>query len=126
VAPVSFEQVLSNKLHSTLVIRPIASKKISTALLLSKLTKPTKPLQQPSLADASDVKSKIVTLLHTINSVTASHTMLGNNYITVQGMREKKCILTAYQEKFGREYPESIVTRKKVSFLMIHPFIAPA
>jgi hypothetical protein len=28
-------------------------------------------------------------------------------------MRKKKCILTAYQEKFVSEYPESIVTRKK-------------
>ncbi len=113
VAPVSFEQVLSNKLRSTLVIRPIASKKVLTALLLSKLAKPTKPLQQPSLADTSDVKSKIVTLLHTSNSVTASHTMSSNNSIIVQGRRKKKCILTAYQEKFGSEYPELIVTRKK-------------
>jgi hypothetical protein len=113
VAPVSFEQVLSNKLHSTLVTRPIASKKVSTALLSSKLAKPTKPLQQPSHADASDVKSKIVTLLHTSNSVSASHTMLSNNSIIFQGTCKKKCILTAYQEKFGSEYPELIVTRKK-------------
>ncbi len=28
-------------------------------------------------------------------------------------MHEKKCILTAYQEKIGAEYPELIVTRKK-------------
>jgi hypothetical protein len=105
VAPVSFDQVLSNKLHSTLVIRPIASKKVLAA--------PTKPLQQPSRADASDVKSKIVTLLHTRNSVTASHTMLSNNSIIIQGTREKKRILMAYQEKFGSEYPESVVTRKK-------------
>jgi hypothetical protein len=39
--------------------------------------------------------------------------MLSNNSIIVQGMREKKCILTDYQEKFGSEYPELIVTRKK-------------
>ncbi len=113
VAPVSFEQVLSNKLHSTLVIQPITSKKVSTALLLSKLAKPTKPLQQPSLTDASDVKSKIVTLLHTSNSVTASHDMSSNNSIIIQGTRKKKRILTDYQEKIGLEYPESIVTRKK-------------
>jgi hypothetical protein len=110
VAPVSFEQVLSNKLRITLVILPIASKKVSTALLLSKLAKPTNTLQEPSLADASDVKSKIVTLLHTSNSVTASHTMPSNNNIIVQGTRKKKHILMAYQEKFGSEYPESIVT----------------
>jgi hypothetical protein len=101
VAPVSFKQVLRNKLHSTLVIRPITSKKVSTALLLSKLAKPTEPLHQPSLADASDVKSKIATLLHTSVSVTASHTMSSNNSIIVQVMRNKKRILTAYQKKMA-------------------------
>jgi hypothetical protein len=113
VAPVSFEQVLSNKIHSTLVIGPIASKKVSTALLLSKLAKPTKPLQQPSLADVSDVKSKTVNLLHTSNSVTASHTMSSDNSIIVQDTRKKKRILMAYQDEFGSEYPVLIVTRKK-------------
>jgi hypothetical protein len=113
VAPVSFEQVLSNKLHSTLVIQPIASKKVSTASLLSKLAKPTEPLHQSSHTDASDVKFKKVTLLHTSNSVTASHDMSSNNSIIVQGTREKKRILMDYQEKFGSEYPELIVTRKK-------------
>ncbi len=39
--------------------------------------------------------------------------MLSNNSIIVKGTREKKRILTAYQEKFGSKYPESIVTRKK-------------
>jgi hypothetical protein len=113
VAPVSFEQVLSNKLHSTLVIQPSTSKKVSAALLSSKLAKPTKPLHQPSLADASDVKSKIATLLHTSNSVTASHTMSRNNSIIVQGTCKKKHILMAYQERFGSEYPELNITRKK-------------
>ncbi len=89
MAPVSFEQVLSDKLHSTL-IRPTASKKVLTALLLSKLAKPTEPLHQPSHTDASDVKSKIVTLLHTCNSVTASHDMSSNNSIIVQGTRKKE------------------------------------
>jgi hypothetical protein len=111
-APVSFEQVLINKLHSTLLIQPIAFKKVSTVLLLSQLAKPTKPLHQPSLSDASDVKSKIVALLYTSNSVTASHTMSSNNSIIIQGTHKKKRILTAYQDKFGSEYPESVVTRK--------------
>ncbi len=92
---------------------PIVSKKVSTALLSSKLAKPTKPLHQPSLSDVSDVTSKIVALLHTSNSVTVSHTMSSNNSIIVQGTRETKCILTAYQDKFGSEYPKLIVTRKK-------------
>ncbi len=85
-----------------------AYKKVLTALLLSKLAKPTKPLHQPSLSHASDVKSKIVALLHTSDSVTASHTMLSNNSIIVQGSRKKKCILMAYQDEFGSEYVDSL------------------
>ncbi len=126
VVPVSFKQALSGKLNSTLVIWPIASKKVSTALLPSKLAKPTKPLHQSSLSDASDVKPKIVALINTSNSVTASHTMLSNNSIIVQDTCKKKCLLTAYQDKFGSEYPESIKTRKKVRSLTIHSYVVPA
>jgi hypothetical protein len=39
--------------------------------------------------------------------------MLSNNSIIVQGIRKRKRILTAYQDKFGSEYPELIQTRKK-------------
>jgi hypothetical protein len=39
--------------------------------------------------------------------------MLRNNSIIVQGMNEKKRNLMAYQDKFGSEHPESIITRKK-------------
>jgi hypothetical protein len=39
--------------------------------------------------------------------------MSSNSSIIVQGMREKKHILTAYQDEFGSEYPELIVTRQK-------------
>ncbi len=39
--------------------------------------------------------------------------MSSNNFIIVKGTCEQKCILTAYQEKFGSEYPELMVTRKK-------------
>jgi hypothetical protein len=113
VAPVSFDQVLSNKLNSTLVIQPTASNKVSIALFLSKLDKLTKQLHQPSVSDASDVKLNIVALLHTSDSVTASHTMSSNNSIIVQGTLKKKPILMAYQDKFGSECPEPIVTRKK-------------
>ncbi len=77
------------------------------------LAKPAEPLHQPSSTAASDVNPKIVTLLHTSNSVTASHDMLSNNSIIVKSTHEKKRILTAYQEKFGSEYPESIITREK-------------
>jgi hypothetical protein len=94
------------------MIRPIA-KKVSTALLFSKLAEPTKSLHQSSHTGASDKKFKIVTLPHNSNSVTASHDMSSNNSIIVQGTHKKKCTLMDYQEKLGSEYPESVVTKKK-------------
>ena len=102
MAPVSFEQVLRNKLHNTLVIQPTASKKILTALLSPKLAIPAEPLHQPSHTDVSDVKSKIVALFHTSYSVTASQDMSSNNSIIVQGTREKKRILMDYQENLSQ------------------------
>ncbi len=39
--------------------------------------------------------------------------MSSNNSIIVNGMREKKHILIAYQKKISSEYSELIVTRKK-------------
>ncbi len=39
--------------------------------------------------------------------------MSNNHSIFVKGTCEKKRILTSYQEQFGSEYPESILTRKK-------------
>jgi hypothetical protein len=35
--------------------------------------------------------------------------------IIIQGTKEKKRILSDYQEKFGANYPDSIITQKKVS-----------
>jgi hypothetical protein len=33
--------------------------------------------------------------------------------IIIQGTKEKKHILSAYQEKYGSNYPDSIISRKK-------------
>ena len=33
--------------------------------------------------------------------------------IIIWGTKEKKCILSAYQEKFGSNYPDSIITQKR-------------
>jgi hypothetical protein len=77
------------------------------------LVKSAEPLHQPSPTDASDINFKIVTILHMIDSVTASHDMSSENSTIIKGTREKKHILTAYQKENGSECPELIVTRKK-------------
>jgi hypothetical protein len=63
-APFSFKQVLSDKLHSTLVIKPVGSNKIAHALHSLVLSSPTKSIfHHSTLTDASDPKSKIANLL---------------------------------------------------------------
>ena len=37
--------------------------------------------------------------------------------IIIRGTKEKKRILSDYQDKFGSNYPDSIITQKKVSHL---------
>ena len=45
-----------------------------------------------------------------------------NNYeIIVQGTKQKCLILQEYKEKFGTEYPDSIITKKKGKHSSINP-----
>ncbi len=53
VVTFSFKQVLSDKLHSTLVIKPVSSKKISHAQQCSMLSNPTDSTRSPTAAETS-------------------------------------------------------------------------
>ena len=114
---ISFDQALSNKLHSSLVLRPPASKKIPNASVPSKLHsrfEPTHPTATPLR-----VLSQIALLLRNKDPESVNQAIPTNDPIIVQGMRDKKCILQDYQKKIGKDSNNSIVTSKKVSFLMI-------
>ncbi len=63
VAPVSFEQVLSDKLHITLVIKPVGSKMITHAMHSLMLSNPTESICHLTPAETSGPKSKITSLL---------------------------------------------------------------
>jgi hypothetical protein len=96
-----FEQVLSNKLHSTLVIKPVSSKKISHAQQSLTLSDSTESTHHPTAVEASDPKSNFTSLLHNSGKGTDICASSDNNII-VQGMKEKKFILLAYQKKWSR------------------------
>ena len=109
---VSFEQVLSNKLHNSLVIPSIVSKKqpiisgpskSSTVTLSSKST----PL------DVTDLQYGA--LLRGIEANSSSSTSASTciEPIIQTGTKEKKRILDAYQARYGSECSDSIVTKKK-------------
>ncbi len=89
------------------MIKPVACKKVSHAQrssILSNLTEFTYHVSGPKL--------KIASLLCN-NDVRTDTPALPDNSIIVQGMNEKNCILSAYQDKFGAGHPDSIITGKK-------------
>jgi len=119
-APASFDQVLSDKLHSTLVIRPAASKKIIVELLICKDS--SSALPPSTSADRSSLIRPVVKKIQR-DSIPPGTTTNPENVNTVaippqdpiiiRGTKEKKRILSDYQDKFGSNYPDSIITRKK-------------
>jgi hypothetical protein len=93
------------------VIKPVSSKKISHAQQSLALSNPNESTCHPTTVETSDPKSKIASLL--CNSGTGTDICASSeNSIIVQCMKEKKCILLAYKEKFGVGHPESIITKK--------------
>jgi hypothetical protein len=106
---ISFEQVLSDKLHSTLVIKPVACKNTLHAQQSSMSSNPTESMYHPTLGDVLDPKLKIASLLCN-NDVRTDTPASPKNSIIIQGMKEKKRILSAYQDEFGAGHPDSIIT----------------
>ncbi len=107
----SFEQVLSNKLHCTLVIKPAASKKVLRVTGSSALINPRQSMRHFTPDKTPDAKMQVASLLcdnekRTDDSVKKNHHPPGS-------MKEKKHILPAYQDKFREGHPDSIITKKK-------------
>jgi hypothetical protein len=94
------------------VIKPVACKKISHAQQSSTLSNPTESTYHPTPGYLSDPKLKIASLLCN-NGVRTDTPASPNNSIIIQSMKEKKHILSTYQDEFGGGHPESIITRKK-------------
>ena len=111
---ISFDQALSDKLHSSLVLRPTASQKASNAPSRSKSHNTAKSNEPIPTTTSSGVKSQIASLLSTKDSESVDQTTsTTNDPIIVQGTRDKKRILDDYQKKYGKDCDDSIVVRKK-------------
>ena len=108
---ISFEQALSNKLHSSLVIPSIVSKKqptksgSSTSSTLTLSSKSTLPVvaESQSITPYCDTKDNSLSLPIPIQIEPNIHL----------GIIEKNTILDKYQSTYGSDYPDSIVTKKK-------------
>ena len=116
---ISFDQALSNKLHSSLVIWPLASKKIPNVSVPSKLPVTADSNQSLPTAIPLSIKSQIALLLSNSEPDSVNRAIPLNGPIIVHGMHNKKRILADYQDKFGKNSTALIATRKKVRSLMI-------
>jgi hypothetical protein len=85
----SFEQVFSDKLHSTLVIKLFASKKISHVTGSPMLTNPRESTCHLIPDETPDPKLQVTSLFHD-NETRTDASATANNSIILQGMKEKK------------------------------------
>ena len=111
---ISFDQALSDKLHSSLVLRPTAPQKACNAPSRLKSHNTAKSNKPTPTTTSSGFKSQIASLLSTKDSESVDQTTsTTNDPIIVQGTRDKKRILDDYQKKYGKDCDDSIVVRKK-------------
>ena len=99
---ISFDQALSNKLHSSLVLRPSASQKIPNASAHSKshvMADSNKPIPT---ATPSKVKSQIALLLSNKDPESDNQAIPINDPIIVQGMRDKNASLSITRKNLVR------------------------
>ncbi len=108
-----FDQALSNKLHSSLVLQPTASQKIQNPPARSKSHDIAKSNKPTPTTTSLGVKSQIALRLSTKDSELVNQATSINDPIIVQGTRDKKRILDDYQKKYGKDSNDSIVVRKK-------------
>jgi hypothetical protein len=113
---ISFEQALSNKLHSSLVISSIVSRKQPTTSGSS--TSSTLTFSSKSILPAV-TEPQCGTSFRNIKENLSSLPTLTQIEPNIQlGTIEKNSILDKYQAQYGPDYPDSIVTKKKVRLLM--------
>ncbi len=112
----TFDRNVSNKIHKNLVTRRHSSKDktgFQAHLPMSESTKLIRPLPTNDIIVAvmnakTDSSSRVTT-------IPAIPQEAHDDVTIVSGTREKRRILKAYETKFGTGFPDSTITRKKVS-----------
>ena len=87
---ISFNQALSNKLHSSLVLRPSASQKIPNPPARSKLHVIANSSEPIPTTTPLGIKSQITRLLTNKDPESVNQATTINDPIIVQGTRDKK------------------------------------
>ncbi len=90
---ISFDQALSNKLHSSLVLQPSASQKIQKPSARSKLHVIANSNEPIPTTTPSGIKSQIICLLTNKDPESVNQATTINDPIIVQGTHEKNASL---------------------------------
>jgi hypothetical protein len=113
---IPFEQVLSNKLHISLVILSSVSRKQT---FISRSSKSSTVISLSS-SMLSDTESQFGALLHGIKAKASSLPASKCVESTIDlGKKDKKRILNNYQMQYASDYNDSIVMKKKVRLTII-------
>jgi hypothetical protein len=112
----SFEQVLSNKLNDSLVIKNKSQTKQSI-----KQPRNAQPSSTPAELVAASNKKAALLPAPPQSRTPFLPTPISGLSTSVSGSKEKKRILEEYVSKFGSGYQKSIITKKKVSTTIMNP-----
>jgi hypothetical protein len=108
-------QDISNRLHNKLGIKASLKKVLSTTASTQSNRK-VHLVRDADIFNALQSKSKLLHLRPQQTSdlpTVLAETNTLDDAIIVKGTKEKKCILDAYEERFGQDFDHSIVSKKK-------------
>ena len=108
----SFERLFKDNLHNKLLFRNKSST-IKLSETEARSVRQASPAQLSSMINDARVAlgaRELRVALPSCESTAAPH---NNDKIIVQGTKQKHLILQEYKEKFGTNYPDSIITKKK-------------
>jgi hypothetical protein len=116
----SFECLFRDKLHNQLVLGNKSST-IKLSETEARSVRQASPAQLSSMIDDARVALGARKLRVALPARELTAIPHNNDEIIVQGTKQKRLILQEYEEKFGTDYPDSIITKKKGKHSSIDP-----
>ena len=108
----SYERLFRDKLHNQLVLRKKSST-INLSETEARSVRQASPTQLSSMIYDARVALEARELRVPLPARKLTAVPHNDDKIIVQGTKQKRLILQEYEEKFGTDYPDSIISKKK-------------
>ena len=116
----SFERLFRDYLHNKLLLRNKSSA-IKLSETEARSVRQASPAQLSSMVDDARVALGACELRVTVPARALTAVPHNDDKIIVQGTKQKRRILQEYKDKFGTDYSDSIITKKKGKHSNIDP-----